>query len=207
MNCQKKGMNNRIGYFLWMAVLVSSCSVSNNPMRKQVKLLQKGKLRDDTSFVYSLPYEIGKRHLLLQGYFGVLSHKERAALDFKMNRGTRITAARGGVVIRVKEDSDRGGWNTKYRTAGNNVVIQHVDGSRAGYWHIQHNGVLVNLGDTVQQGQVIAISGKTGYAFTPHLHFIVWKTSGDGRWQMMATRFQTSKGIKYLRALHCYKSM
>jgi len=206
MNSQKKEMRNRTGYILLVTLLASSCAVSNNPMRKQVKLLQKGKLRDDTSYVYSLPYEKGKRHLLLQGYFGVLSHKERAALDFKMNRGTRITAARGGVVVRVKEDSDRGGWNSKYRTAGNNVVIQHDDGSRAGYWHIQHNGVLVNVGDSVKQGQVIAISGKTGYAFTPHLHFIVWRTGGDGRWQMMATRFQTSNGIKYLKAPRCYES-
>src|SRR5436190_12657163 len=198
-------MNRWIACCMMMCVVVSSCSVSNNPIRTQVKLLQKGKLRDDTSFVYSLPYEKSKNHLIIQGYFGVFSHKERAALDFKMNRGTRITAARSGIVVRVKEDSKHGGWNKKYRQAGNNIVIQHEDGSRAGYWHIQHNGAVVNVGDTVRQGQLIALSGKTGYAFTPHLHFIVWRFSGDGRWQMIATRFQTSKGIRYLRALRSYK--
>ena len=50
-----------------------------------------------------------------------------------MNRGTKITAARDGVVVRVKEDSDKGGWSKKYRLSGNNVVIQHADGTRAGY--------------------------------------------------------------------------
>ncbi|MBL7723438.1 MAG: M23 family metallopeptidase [Chitinophagaceae bacterium] len=53
------------------------------------------------------------------------------------------------------------------------MIIQHPDGSRAGYWHLQHNGALVKVGDTVTKGQVIALSGKTGYAMTPHLHFLV----------------------------------
>jgi murein DD-endopeptidase MepM/ murein hydrolase activator NlpD len=191
-----------------IALLLSltSCAVSKNPLRKQVKLLQKGKIKDDTSYVYALPYEKGSKHIIVQGYFGVFSHRERAALDFKMDRGTKVTAARGGVVVRVKEDSDRGGWRKKYRTAGNNVVIQHADGTRAGYWHIQHNGALVNVGDTIKQGQVIALSGKTGYAATPHLHFIVWNSNGGGQWQQVATRFQTSKGIKYLRAWHAYRN-
>ena len=166
-----------------------ACSVSKNPLRKQIKMLQSGKLKDDTSYVYALPYEKGKGHWIVQGYFGVYSHKERAALDFKMKRGTRVTAARGGVVVRVKEDSDKGGWGKKYRLAGNNVVILHSDGTRAGYWHIQHNGALV----------------KTGYAATPHLHFIVWKAIPGTPWQQMATRFQTSKGIKYLRTWRKYK--
>jgi murein DD-endopeptidase MepM/ murein hydrolase activator NlpD len=36
------------------------------------------------------------------------SHKERAALDFKMKRGTKILAARDGVVVRIKEDGQQG---------------------------------------------------------------------------------------------------
>ena len=80
------------------------CAVSNNPLRKEVKLLRKGVIKDDTSYVYALPYEDGNSHLIVQGYFGIFSHKERAALDFKMRRGTKILAVRDGIVIRVKED-------------------------------------------------------------------------------------------------------
>lgn len=174
-------------------------------MRQQIKLLQKGKLRDDTSYVYSLPYEAGTKHGLVQGYFGAFSHKERAALDFKMKKGTNIMAARAGVVIRVKEDGTKGGWNKKYRSHGNNIVIQHEDGSRAGYWHLQHNGALVNIGDTVKQGQIIALSGNTGYSAVPHLHFIAWRYDGNNKWQQMATRFKTSRGIIYLRAWKKYR--
>ncbi|MEO7922891.1 MAG: M23 family metallopeptidase [Chitinophagaceae bacterium] len=189
--------------FLLAVLLWPACSPSKNPLRKQVKLLQKGVIKDDTSYVYALPYEEGKTFRVIQGYFSHFTHKERAALDFNMKRGTRITAAREGVVVRVKEDGTLGGLKKKYRSHGNNIVIQHSDGSRAGYWHLQHNDALVNVGDTVKKGQLIALSGKTGYAMVPHLHFLVW-ISNKGNWQQIATRFQTSEGIKYLRSWKKY---
>jgi len=185
-------------------LLMVGCSVSKNPLRKQVKLLQKGILKDDTSYVYALPFPERKKYRVIQGYFSRFTHKERAALDFNMKKGDTITAARDGIVVRAKEDGKKGGLNRKYRSEGNNIVIQHADGSRAGYWHLQHNGVLVNIGDTVKKGQPIAFSGKTGYAFVPHLHFLVWR-SGGGQWQQVPTRFQTSKGIMYLRSWRKYK--
>ena len=191
---------------LILLAVFCGCSVSNNPLRKEIKLLQKGIIKDDSSYVYALPYEEGKSYRLVQGYFGPFSHKERAALDFKMKRGTKITAARGGTVVRVKEDGDRGGWNRKYRPYGNNIVIQHEDGSRAGYWHLQLNGALVNVGDTVKKGQVIALSGKTGYSAMPHLHFMVWSFDPERQWRQVPTRFQTSRGIKYLRPWKKYRN-
>ncbi len=193
-------------FFLFVFfICLLGCSASNNPLRKQVKLLQKGVIKDDTSYVYALPYEEGKTFRVIQGYFSPFTHKERAALDFNMKKGTNITAAREGVVTRVKENGTLGGLKSKYRSHGNNIVIQHADGSRAGYWHLQHNGALVNVGDTVKKGQVIALSGKTGYSLVPHLHFLVW-TSRNGNWQQVATRFQTSSGIKYLRSWGKYKN-
>jgi murein DD-endopeptidase MepM/ murein hydrolase activator NlpD len=193
-------------YFLSVSLIfLVSCSVSNNPLRKKVKQLQKGIIKDDTSYVYALPYEEGKKFRLIQGYFSRFTHKERAALDFNMKRGTNIAAAREGVVVRAKEDGTKGGLKSRYRSHGNNIIIQHPDGSRAGYWHLQHNGALVNVGDTVKKGQVIALSGKTGYAFTPHLHFLVWR-SGGGQWQQVPTRFQTSNGVKYLRSWKKYRN-
>lgn len=181
------------------------CSVSHNPMRDNVRRLQKGIIKDDTSYVYDLPYKNGSGYWLVQGYFSRFSHKERIALDFKMKKGTKIYAARDGVVIRVKEDSDKGGWNRKYRPFGNNIVIQHADNSRAGYWHLQKNGALVNTGDTVRKGQLIGLSGRTGYAFFPHLHFIVWDFDNKGNWEQVPTRFQTTEGTKYLKPIRRYR--
>lgn len=196
--------NRDIVFFLALTIL-SGCAVSNNPQRTQLRQLQKGILKDDTSYVYHLPFEKNTKHLLVQGYFSSFSHKNRAALDFKMKRGTIVCAARAGVVVRVKEDGDKGGLNKKYRPFGNVIVIEHADGSRAGYWHLQFNGALVNVGDTVMQDQPVGLSGKTGYTLFPHLHFLVWQTR-DNLWRQVGTRFQTSKGIKYLRPGRRYRN-
>ncbi len=198
----------RTVFFLLLLLLfvVAGCAVSNNPQRSELKKLQKGIIKDDSSYIYHLPYEPGKTHLLVQGYFSHYTHRNRAALDFKMKRGTKICAVRDGVVIRVKEDGKKGGGNIKYRPYGNLIVIQHDDNTRSGYWHLKYNGVLVNVGDTVKQGQVVGLSGKTGYTYFPHLHFIVWKSDGRGQWTQVGTRFQTNKGIRYLRPFRFYRN-
>lgn len=183
---------------VFLLIVFTACSQSKNPLRKQVEALYDGTLKEDTSFVYSLPYSKGKKFRVIQGYFSYFSHKERAALDFNMKKGDTICAARAGKVIRVKEDGKKGGLSSKYRSDGNNVVVEHEDGSRAGYWHLQHNGALVKKGDWVKEGQPIALSGKTGYALLPHLHFLVWKTE-NGNWQQIPTRFKTDEGIMYLK--------
>lgn len=175
-------------------------------MRTQLKLLQKGKIKDDSSFIYHLPYQEDKIHLLVQGYFSRYTHKHRAALDFKMRKGTKICAVRAGVVIRIKKDGSRGGANVKYRADGNYVVIQHEDSTRSGYWHLQHDSVFVKVGDAVKQGQVIGLSGRTGYSYFPHLHFIVWRSDGKGQWTQIGTRFKTNKGIRYLRPFRFYRN-
>ena len=153
----------------------------------------------DSSFVYSLPYPKGSSHLLIQGYRSAFSHKGRLALDFKMKKGSPVAAARGGIVVRVEEEFKKGGLSKKYYRKANQVVIRHNDGSQAYYGHLQHNGVLVNVGDTVAQGQLIAKSGSTGYSALPHLHFIVWGPTPSGGRSQLPTRFKTRKGDIYLK--------
>lgn len=190
-----------------ITIFTIGCTVSKDPLRTQIRQLQKGIIKEDTSYVYSLPFAPNTSHKLVQGYFSRFSHKNRAALDFNMRKGTRIFAARNGIVVRVKEDGYKGGWNRKYRPQGNFIMVQHTDSSRAGYWHLQHNGAMVNVGDTILQGQLIGLSGKTGYALFPHLHFLVWRFDKNGRWMQTATRFKTSKGILYLRPFRRYRNI
>lgn len=195
-------MSYRVTILLLGIVFTGACTVSKDPRKKEVIMLQKGKITEDTSYVYALPYEENKKYLIVQGYFGPFSHKNRAAIDFKMKKGSKIMAARDGVVIRARGDNTRGGWNKKNRSYANYIVVQHEDGTRAGYWHLQKDGVFVQVGDSVKRGQLIGLSGKTGYAAFPHLHFMVWgNRSGQGQ---IGTRFNTNKGIKYLRPFRKY---
>jgi murein DD-endopeptidase MepM/ murein hydrolase activator NlpD len=191
--------------FAALLLFLTSCYSSSNPLRKEMKHLRSLHENSDTSYVYALPYENGKTFRVIQGYFSQFSHKERAAIDFNMKPGTKIAAAREGIVVRMKEDGDKGGFNKKLRSYGNYIVIQHADGSRAGYWHLSKDGSFVNVGDSVKKGEVIGLSGQTGYAAVPHLHFLVWRSDPGKRFVQVPTRFQTTSGIKYLKFWGSYR--
>jgi hypothetical protein len=170
---------------------------------KTVYDLKSGRIKNDSSYIYTLPYQKGKSIFLVQAYNSNMSHENELSLDFKMRQGSKICAARSGVVIALKEDSNEGGLKDEYLSKGNHIIIQHSDGSKAMYWHLQQNGVVVNTGDTVQQGQLIGFSGNTGYTAFPHLHFQVKDKNG----REIAVRFATKKGNIYLRPAHWYKAI
>jgi hypothetical protein len=184
--------------------LYSLCSFAQLD-NKTIRDLKGGRVPDDTSYVYWLPYGHHKSYLLIQGWQSNMSHKGELSLDFKMKPGTIVCAAREGIVTSTREDSDRGGLKAEYMSDGNHVVIQHSDGTHAAYWHLQKEGALVNEGDTVQKGQAIGLSGNTGYTAFPHLHFEVYTTQmGYGT---VPTRFNTRKGIRYLHPGQFYRSI
>jgi hypothetical protein len=166
-----------------------------------IRDLKSGRVKNDTSYIYNLPYAVGDKHLLIQAYNSKMSHKSELSLDFKMKIGSAVCAARAGVVIAIKKDSDVSGLKEEYLSQGNNVIILHNDGSKAMYWHFKKEGVLVNVDDRVEKGQLIGYSGNTGYTAFPHLHFQVEDKNG----REIATRFLTKQGIIYLRPGKAYK--
>jgi len=127
-------------------------------------------------YVYSLPYAPGTSHRITQGYNGKYSHQgsNKYAIDWQMPEGTVVCAARGGLVVKVKDDSDRGGGNIKFDPYNNYVLIRHDDGTLGHYCHLKKGGVMVHPGEVVKTGQPIALSGSTGFSTGPHLHFCVF---------------------------------
>jgi murein DD-endopeptidase MepM/ murein hydrolase activator NlpD len=103
----------------------------------------------------------------------------------------------------MKEDSDIGGLDEKFLDQGNHIIIRHSDGTLAKYWHLIKEGAFVEVGDDVNKGQVIGLSGNTGYSAFPHLHFKVVNIMD----RQVLVRFATSKGPKYLRPAHRYRSI
>lgn len=93
----------------------------------------------------------------------------------------------------------------KYLSQGNHIIIQHEDGSYAAYWHLKHNGVSVVKGEKVAKGQQIGYSGNTGYSTSAHLHFEVYTYNEKGNQVTFPTQFETSKGIRQLKAYRFYR--
>ncbi|HEV7214558.1 MAG TPA: M23 family metallopeptidase [Chloroflexota bacterium] len=130
---------------------------------------------------YLLPWQPGNYFELIQGNNSVADHQgiEAYAFDFPMAAGTLILAARTGTVSMMKDDSNIGGFNIAYAGDANYVVIDHGDGTQAFYLHLMYHGALARVGQHVQQGQPIALSGDTGWTSGPHLHFVVEQASPD----------------------------
>lgn len=182
--------------------------VSFSQQDYSIRELKDGKFKEDSSYIYTLPFEHKKKVFLIQGYESkMFSHKGERALDFKVKTGTKICAARAGIVTGVRKDSERGGLKPENLSDGNYISIRHDDGSVAWYWHFQKEGVLVNIGDTIQTGELIGHSGNTGYSAFPHLHFEVQGYDAAGNFVQLPTRFYTQQGVTYLRPGKFYRSL
>jgi len=101
------------------------------------------------------------------GSFHSFGEPDAFAIDFNLAIGSRVTAARGGLVAYVEESgNDRGFPN-------NLVVVNHRDGTYGQYMHLTRDGAAVTVGTEVSPGDLIGYSGSTGLAGYPHLHFVV----------------------------------
>src|SRR5215213_7514461 len=61
------------------------------------------------TYIYDLPFKEETKYKVVQGYGGMFSHKNKAALDFYMPEETRVYAARGGIIYSCKDNSNEGG--------------------------------------------------------------------------------------------------
>lgn len=88
----------------------------------------------------------------------VMTHK---GVDYLAKEGTKVMATNDGIV-RVVGD---------YRNYGKTIIIDHGLGVLSFYLHLSETKV--KKGDFVLAGQEIGLSGQTGYAESPHLHFSI----------------------------------
>lgn len=148
------------------------------------------------SVVYQLPYAPGESYKVSQGYNSDFSHHgpEQFAIDWKMPEGTELRAARGGRVVRVKDDSNVGGRTIRFDPYNNFIIIRHEDGTLAHYCHLKKDGIKVRPGQVVQTGEAIALSGNTGFSSGAHLHFCVYKTPNGRQRVTIPVKFEDAEG-------------
>lgn len=138
--------------------------------------------------MYIIPFK--KRPIKIgQGFHGK-SHRDwpedqedmTYSLDFLLPEGTKLFASRDGEVTKVKDTGkknysgkDHAKGEEAYKNYMNEIEIKHNDGTYASYAHLKNKGSFVKVGDKVKQGQIIGLSGNTGWSSAPHLDFSVYK--------------------------------
>jgi len=151
----------------------------------------------DDDYLYRLPYASGQGYRVLQGFGSRFSHTglENYTVDFDMRIGTEVYAARGGTVVMLEESNSRGCWDRGCGRYANYLVVMHDDGSTGEYYHLAKNGALAAVGERIERGQLIALSGNTGHTTMPHLHFGVYRADSWGRTQSIRFRFDSQDGV------------
>jgi murein DD-endopeptidase MepM/ murein hydrolase activator NlpD len=85
------------------------------------------------------------------------------AVDISAPEGSMVRSAQEGRVGEVGNDARN----------GNYIRVNHADGSQTVYIHLR-DAPIVRVGQLVMAGTRIGVSGQTGAARGPHLHFTIW---------------------------------
>lgn len=114
---------------------------------------------------------------------------DQYAFDFNMPEGEPFHAIRAGIVVKKVDDTASDGSDG---SAGNYLVIDHGDNTYGLYYHSPKNGIYVNKGDQIKQGQLLGLVGASGYAGYPHLHLIVVKEKHEWPYEGIPISFKNA---------------
>jgi murein DD-endopeptidase MepM/ murein hydrolase activator NlpD len=127
---------------------------------------------------YYAPLHCGVSATITQGNNGATSHNgptSQYAFDLALGLNTEIVAMADGTVAFTYDLTGPGdpcydGGGAECVAYANYVVLRHADNTMTAYKHL--NQVLVAVGDVVAQGEVIGLSGTTGWSTGRHLHVV-----------------------------------
>jgi murein DD-endopeptidase MepM/ murein hydrolase activator NlpD len=114
----------------------------------------------DSSFILPSDGRLASR-FGLRRFFNGSPRSPHAGLDIAAPQDSPVTACAHGTVLAVDD----------YFFNGKTVFIDHGNGLITMYCHL--NRIDVQVGEAVSQGQLLGLSGKSGRATGPHLHWSV----------------------------------
>jgi murein DD-endopeptidase MepM/ murein hydrolase activator NlpD len=90
--------------------------------------------------------------------FGRRASGMHLGTDFAVPTGTPVVAPQDGTILKTGQDNMNG-------------IYVHMQSGNTVHWLLHLSQVKVSAGETVKQGQVVALSGNTGHSTGPHLHW------------------------------------
>lgn len=128
-------------------------------MENQIRQIQ---ATSNPSFVPTMWAHLGKINNefgFRRNPFGGRTYEFHGGLDIDGERGDNVLAPANGVVTKA-------GWQGGY---GNLIEIDHGNGLTTRYGHL--SSIQIQVGDTIQRGQILGAVGSTGRSTGPHLHY------------------------------------
>jgi murein DD-endopeptidase MepM/ murein hydrolase activator NlpD len=141
----------------------SKLSVQNESERPHFPIRQEAQIEADS--LRRIPKGQPIDGWITQGFSpnGYAFGGEHTGIDFAAKESTKVKVTADGTVSFV-------GWDDVY---GNLVMVDHKNGYVTYYGH--NSKILVNSGNFVRKGEVIALSGNSGRSSAPHLHYEIRK--------------------------------
>ena len=140
--------------------------IESKRIEKEIKKLQE--LYNQQTQSYSGLIWPSRNTRKISSYYGMRIHpiygywKMHKGIDIGASYGTDILSSADGVVTLVADDKDGYGLY---------IVVYHGDGISTLYAHCSK--IIAKVGQSVKQGQVIALVGDTGASTSPHIHYEV----------------------------------
>ena len=157
INKKNINVNGKIKY-------INNKAINADQEMLTTSIVNKNDTKNVNNFVLKKPVKGG---ITTSGFGDTISRTaSHNGHDWAVNTGTKVRAAAEGVV-------ELAYFSESY---GYNILINHNNGFKTRYAHLSE--VKVSKGEKVEQSQVIALSGSTGFSTGPHLHFEVVK---DGK--------------------------
>lgn len=138
-----------------------SSGTPTSPRGRSEACLERAVFGEPAESLYVLPYPVGETYEVLQSYCteAPRSHNTLLAYDFTMPMDAEVVAARAGQVFRVEDgfvDNGDEGAGVNY------IRVRHSDSSVALYSHLRQGSAVVQVGDAVTAGRLLARAGSSG---------------------------------------------
>lgn len=151
---------------------VTTVTSDKSKVQEEIKENEKLDVYSKSDAVLNMIYPVPNHKSISAGFPNYSSGRYHGGIDFPCPTGSKVVAVQKGIVITVKRlDYSYGYYVMIYHgtdKSGRSVVSLYAHNS----------SILVNPGDSVSKGDVIAKSGSTGNSTGPHSHFEIRLNGG-----------------------------